>query len=76
MINVVFEGSNETDKKELIKKIKKIYNSKNYKVGMYGEIDRKSKTYKNFEKNVDDYFSSFLNKASNDAVQNVFSTYY
>lgn len=71
MINVVFEGSNETDKKELIKKIKKIYNSKNYKVGMYGEIDRKSKTYKNFEKNVDDYFSSFLNKASNDAVQNV-----
>ena len=51
MINVVFEGSNETDKKELIKKIKKIYNSKNYKVGMYGEIDRKSKTYKNFEKN-------------------------
>ena len=71
MINVVFEGSNETDKKELIKKIKKIYNSKNYKVGMYGEIDRKSKTYKNFEKNVDNYFSSFLNKASNDAVQNV-----
>lgn len=71
MINVVFEGSNGTDKKELIKKIKKIYNSKNYKVGMYGEIDRKSKTYKNFEKNVDDYFSSFLNKASNDAVQNV-----
>lgn len=71
MINVVFEGSNETDKKELIKKIKKIYNSKNYKVGMYGDIDRKSKTYKNFEKNVDNYFSSFLNKASNNAVQNV-----
>ena len=71
MINVVFEGSNETDKKELIKNIKKIYNSKNYKVGMYGEIDRKSKTYKIFEKNVDNYFSSFLNKASNDAVQNV-----
>ena len=71
MINVVFEGSNGTDKKELIKNIKKIYNSKNYKVGMYGEIDRKSKTYKIFEKNVDNYFSSFLNKASNDAVQNV-----
>lgn len=71
MINVVFEGSNGTDKKELIKNIKKIYNSKNYKVGMYGEIDRKSKTYKIFKKNVDNYFSSFLNKASNDAVQNV-----
>lgn len=71
MINVVLEGSNGIGKKELIKKIKKKYNSKKYKVGMYGDIDRNSKLYKNLKIDVDNYFSSFLNKDFNNIFQNV-----